>query len=99
MEAAEELLSTFKTQMIPHFPFIVIYPHENAQHLRREKPFLFLAILSTASFADMPLQRLLGNETKKFIASHMVLNGEVSLELLQGLLVFLAWWALSPTLY
>ncbi|QKX54629.1 uncharacterized protein TRUGW13939_01717 [Talaromyces rugulosus] len=91
MEAAEVLLSTYKSQMIAHFPFVFIYPYETAQHLRREKPFLFLTILSTASFANMPLQRLLGNETKKFIASRMVLNGEVSLELLQGLLVFLAW--------
>ncbi|CRG91264.1 Protein SOGA2 [Talaromyces islandicus] len=91
MESAEALLSTFKTQMIPHFPFIVIYSHETAEYLRKEKPFLFLAILSAASFADMPLQRLLGNETKRFIASRMVLNGEVSFDLLQGLLVYLAW--------
>jgi hypothetical protein len=91
MEAAEALVSTYKTQMIPHFPFVVIYSYETAEYLRREKPFLFLAILATASFADMPLQRLLGDETKRFIASHMVLNGDVSFDLLQGLLVYLAW--------
>lgn len=43
------------------------------------------------SYENMPLQRALGAEVKKVVASRMVIGGEISFELLQGLLVFLAW--------
>jgi hypothetical protein len=39
----------------------------------------------------MALQRVLGVEVRNAVASRMVINGEVSFELIQGLLVFLAW--------
>ncbi|EED15032.1 conserved hypothetical protein [Talaromyces stipitatus ATCC 10500] len=91
IDTAECLLGTFKKEMIPHFPFVVIPPETSAEYLRREKGFLFLAILASSSFADMPLQRRLGREFKKAVASRMIVNGEVSFELLQGLMVYLAW--------
>jgi hypothetical protein len=91
MDTATSLLNTFKEKMIPHFPFVIIQPNISAEYLRREKKFLFLAILASASFADMPLQRRLGMEVKKAVASRMIVNGEMSFELLQGLLVYLAW--------
>ena len=91
MEAAEKYLEAFRTIMTPQFPFVVVRPQVSAQQLRRDRSFLFLAILASASYEDMPLQRRLGVEVKRVVASRMVLNGDVSFDLLQGLLVFLAW--------
>ncbi|KAJ5811063.1 hypothetical protein N7447_010579 [Penicillium robsamsonii] len=91
IETAERYLSTFKAKLTPHFPFVVVPPDVSVEQLRREKPFLCLAILASASYENMPLQRALGDEVKKVVASRMVIGGEISFELLQGLLVFLAW--------
>lgn len=91
LETAQTYLDAFRTVMTPHFPFVVISSDTSVYHLRQERPFLFLAILSVASYEDMPLQRSLGAEVKKAVSSRMILNGEVSFDLLQGLLVFLAW--------
>jgi hypothetical protein len=99
MDTATSLLDTFKGEMIPHFPFVIIPPEASAEDLRREKSFLFLAILASASFADMPLQRRLGTEVKMAVASRMIVAGEMSFELLQGLLVYLAWYLSSTTLH
>lgn len=91
IETAETLLNTFKTKMNPHFPFVVVAPSTSITQLYQEKPFLSLVILASAVYDNMPLQRALGEEIKKCVASRMLINGEVSFELLQGLLVFLAW--------
>ncbi|RDW74645.1 fungal specific transcription factor domain-containing protein [Aspergillus mulundensis] len=91
VETAERYLSNFKTKMLPHFCFVTVPPAVSAKQLRQKKPFLFLAILVASSYENMPLQRALGHEFKSLVASRMVVGGEVSFELLQGLLVFLAW--------
>ncbi|KAJ5163258.1 uncharacterized protein N7500_005088 [Penicillium coprophilum] len=91
VETAQTYLEAFRTVMTPHFPFVIIPPDVSVNHLRQDRPFLFLAIIATASFENMPLQRSLGAEVKKAVSSRMILNGEVSFDLLQGLLVFLAW--------
>ncbi|DAA75819.1 TPA_exp: hypothetical protein A8136_1541 [Trichophyton benhamiae CBS 112371] len=91
IEDAECFLSTFKVRMIEHFPFVVVPQPTMAEQLRRDRPFLFLSIISAASYSNMPLQRKLGEEVRSAIASRMIVNGEVSFDLLQGLLVYLAW--------
>ncbi|KAE8424016.1 hypothetical protein BDV36DRAFT_290113 [Aspergillus pseudocaelatus] len=91
METAQSLIDLYKSDMRLHFPFVVISSQVTASDLRQQKPFLFLAVLASAAYSNMPLQRLLGKEIRKVIASRMVLHGEVSFELLQGILVFLAW--------
>ncbi|KAF2813056.1 uncharacterized protein BDZ99DRAFT_382428 [Mytilinidion resinicola] len=91
IETANALLHTFKTYMTPHFPFVVIPTHMPAEELRLQKPFLFLVLLAASSYDDMPLQRLLGKEVNKYISARVIIGGEVSFELLQGLLVHLAW--------
>lgn len=91
LDMADHYLNTFKTVLTPHFPFVIVPANVSAADLRQEKPFLFLAILASASYDNMPLQRLLGAEVKKSISTRMILNGEISFDLLQGLLVYLAW--------
>ncbi|KAB8337087.1 hypothetical protein FH972_021391 [Carpinus fangiana] len=95
-ELAESLVTRFKTNMTPHFPFVVLGAHELAGTLRRRKPFLLLAILSVASYDDMPLQRALGRLLKQALA-RMLTEGQIlNVEILQGLLVYLAWSQYAP---
>ena len=89
---ANLLLNIYKTSMVYHFPFVVVAPLTTVEDLRTEKPFLLLAILTASSFDDMPLQRALGKELKHVVSSRMILGGQVSFDLLQGLLVHLAWY-------
>ncbi|KAJ5096850.1 hypothetical protein N7456_007571 [Penicillium angulare] len=91
LETARHYLELFTTILSPNFPFVVIPPSISINQLRQEKPFLLLAVLASASYDDFPLQRLLGKEVKKAVASRMILGGEISFDMLQGLLVFLAW--------
>ncbi|PGH05522.1 hypothetical protein GX51_02860 [Blastomyces parvus] len=91
METANLLLEKFKTTMTPHFPFVVVAPPVTAERLRLEKPFLFMAIMAAASFETMPLQRRLGRMVARTVSSRVILAGEVGFDLLQGLLVHLAW--------
>ncbi|KFY38373.1 hypothetical protein V495_06617 [Pseudogymnoascus sp. VKM F-4514 (FW-929)] len=91
MEAASRYLEIFRTVMVHRFPFVVISPTVTAQELRESKPFLFLTVLAAASYENMPLQRKLGKEVKKVVSHRMIVGGEVSLEILQGILVYLAW--------
>ncbi|RYP83023.1 hypothetical protein DL769_001492 [Monosporascus sp. CRB-8-3] len=91
MERANHLVGIYKSTLTTHFPFVVIPPQLSAESLRQEKPFLFVAVLASASFHDMPLQRNLGNVVKQIISERMVRGDTVSFEFLQGILVFLAW--------
>jgi hypothetical protein len=95
MEAASRYLEMFRTVMVHRFPFVVISPSVTAQGLRETKPFLFLTVLAAASYENMPLQRRLGGEIKHVVSSRMIFGGEASIELLQGLLIYLAWYVIS----
>jgi hypothetical protein len=92
-EQADTLVELYKSDMMPHFPFVAIQPHTTSRVLRTEKPFLFLAILSVACFHDLNNQERLGNRFKYMVSEKVLLGGDdcLSLEYLQGLLIVLAW--------
>ncbi|KAJ5224376.1 uncharacterized protein N7469_007879 [Penicillium citrinum] len=89
------ILRIFNTQMVHLFPFVVIAPHVTAEQLRQDKPFLFLNI-SMVACQKSSQQRELYRIIKEYVAEHIVLQNERSLDLLQGLLVFLAWFISHP---
>ncbi|KAJ5976216.1 hypothetical protein N7481_009923 [Penicillium waksmanii] len=86
----ELLLEHFATKMVHLFPFVVIPTSVTAEQLRQEKPFLFLNLAMVAC-QSASRQRELSKTVKEYVAEHIVLRSERSLDLLQGLLVFLAW--------
>ncbi|KAH0831781.1 hypothetical protein AYO21_06305 [Fonsecaea monophora] len=88
----EKLFSDFRTQMNVHFPFVVIPPQTTAVALREEKPFLFRACITVAAQAEPSLLRQLADDLMRYIGEHMLMKGEKSLDLLQGLLVFSSWY-------
>jgi hypothetical protein len=93
IERAETLVDMYKTDMMPHFPFVIVPSHVTGGELRHSKPFLFLAIVSVACFHDLGTQDRLCHRFKYMVSEKVLLGGDDCLELeyLQGLLVVLAW--------
>ena len=94
-EKAKEILDIFITKMAPLFPFIVIAAHISAEQLHREKPFLFLNI-SMVACQNPARQQEIVRKVEVYVAEHVVLRGEHSMDLLQGLLVHVAWFIAVP---
>lgn len=84
------LLKHFTMKMVHLFPFVVIPTSVTAEELRQEKPFLFLS-LGMVACKSASRQRELSKTVKEYVAEHIILRSERSLDLLQGLLVCLAW--------
>ncbi|KAL5117367.1 hypothetical protein ACEQ8H_004683 [Pleosporales sp. CAS-2024a] len=93
VERAETLVDLYKTDMMPHFPFVIIPPTLTGSDLRRTLPFLFLAVVSVACFHDLDTQDKLCNRFKHMVSDKVLLGGDDCLELeyIQGLLIVLAW--------
>lgn len=93
IDAANVLLKEYRTTLAPYCPFVIVPPQVNAEQLRREKPVLFLVTITAALYSNMPLQRKLEMEVKKKISDCMIGGAQISFEVLQGLLVHIAWYA------
>ena len=91
METAIALFDLFCSKGAEHFPFVVFSPHTSVELVRRDTPFLFLNILAAMLVNNAELQRQLGENIRTQIYRRMLLGYESNLELLQGLLVYLAW--------
>lgn len=90
-EYEEKLFKVFRTEMNGYFPFVVIPPLQGIIQFRQERPFLFRACIAAAAHTDPPLQMRLGEDLLKYIGERMLLCTEKSLDMLQGLLVLIAW--------
>ncbi|KAJ5777657.1 hypothetical protein N7520_000903 [Penicillium odoratum] len=86
----EALMDIVRKSIIPLFPFIFIPEHLTAEKLRRERPFLYLN-LTMVTCQHAPRQHEISETVKQYIAEHIVVGGEHSMDLLQGLLVYLSW--------
>ena len=93
-EKAEKLVSSFRN-MARYFPFVMIPISATAYGMSEERPFLLLAVLAAASSSEKPLQKALDHEFRSTLCAKVVIDGEKSIDLLQGLLVHLAWSVLS----
>lgn len=89
---AQVLLDKYRTRAIQHFPFIPISPETTAQNLRTAKPFLFMCIMAAMKVDNCTIQRQIGEEVRMQAHQRVLLQSESSLELLQGILVYLAWY-------
>ncbi|KAJ5156320.1 hypothetical protein N7492_009123 [Penicillium capsulatum] len=87
----EVFLEIFRIRMSPLFPFIPLSVGVTAGQLQREKPFLYLNICAIAC-QNPSRQRIIINWVREYIAERTVHRGEHSLDLLQGLVIHLAWY-------
>jgi hypothetical protein len=59
--------------------------------LRLQKPFVYLVIMLVASFENIPRQIKLGDETMRYLGEHVLVRGQKTLDLLQGMLLYCSW--------
>lgn len=86
----DESLSFFRSRMLPFFPFIDLPPDTTSWYLRQSKPFLFQAIRTVTTFSTQ--ERLVQiEELKRRLSTSAVLEVQSNIDLLLGLLTYLAW--------
>ncbi|OAL20505.1 hypothetical protein AYO22_08806 [Fonsecaea multimorphosa] len=89
------MIDVFRNELMPYFPFVIIAPDVRLDELRGKKPFLLLVIMMVACRHDVPRQTAIGKAIKEIMGQKMMTQGEQSLDLLQGLLVYLAWYHIN----
>lgn len=89
-DEAEDYLNTFRNHHARYFPFVYIPSDLTALQLRNQRPYLWLAILTTGSYS-VRRQQQLGDIFRKEIAEAMVVRSEKSIDLLLALLTFIGW--------
>lgn len=87
----EEAVDAWRPQLTVHYPFVAIAEAESTKMLIVDRPFLSTAIAVAALYGDLPRQLETAQGLIKDIGMAMLLEGKKSLDLLQGLLVLLAW--------
>ncbi|KAH6887494.1 hypothetical protein B0T10DRAFT_607439, partial [Thelonectria olida] len=96
LETGEKLIGYFKTRMTPYFPFVVFPDALSALDMNSERPCACLAALTVSSHADTHTQKALGTLFNQVVAARLASGKFNSLDLLQGLLIYLAWAHYSP---
>jgi len=86
---AYRLVEEFKSSFVDFFPFIVV--DGDGSMLRQQQPFLFHAILAVTAYATPRIQYRLSEELRRHLA-RVIEHSRKSLEILQGLLVYGAWY-------
>lgn len=87
---AEDRLDFFRHKMLPFFPFIDITPDMTIWHLRQSRPFLLRAILTITTFSTQDRQDKV-EELKRFLFASILIKVQSSMDLLLGLLTYIAW--------
>jgi hypothetical protein len=88
---ADLMLQTYRSEIQPLFPFVVILPSITFTLLRQEKPLLVLAILMVSCRHDQVRQTTIAKKLRELISHKMLIKGERNLDILQCLLVYLSW--------
>lgn len=87
---ADICLQAFRTRFLLFFPFIHFAPEVDAQALQMNRPVLMRAIMAVATpSTKQKLAR--GAELKRILTQATILENQSSIDLLLGLLVFIAW--------
>lgn len=90
-QTPEELLQIFRIHLARQVPFIVIPEDITALELEEKNPYLYRSMMVAASYEDASHQIALGLGIMKSFADAFLMRGEKSLDLMQGLLVFISW--------
>ncbi|KAM5372836.1 hypothetical protein ACJZ2D_007293 [Fusarium nematophilum] len=86
---AEEYLNKFR-DWLRNFPFMILPYDVTAEALRKERPFLWLCIMNITSMS-VPQQLKLKDRIREEVATRVVVNHERSMDVLLGLITYLAW--------
>lgn len=91
VDEADELLLQFRQQQAVLAPYVEIPEAMTASQLRDEKPLLFLAIMTAAAHHDARSQEEFSKASIALLADHVLIRGQKSLAVLQGMMVLLGW--------
>lgn len=87
---AENSLQHFRTHSTKYLPFIVIPPDTRVCEFRKENPFWWLTI-AMATAKTTSRQIALGLHIRQILGQKILVQGERNLDLLWGLLTYIAW--------
>ncbi|KAM3424887.1 hypothetical protein BST61_g6863 [Cercospora zeina] len=89
-----QMFNRYVEKLAPHMPAVVFPLGTQAEQVSREKPLLYAAILSAASYGVLhpSFTDELGHEAIKEIANIVVVNGGKSIELIQAVQVLALWY-------
>jgi hypothetical protein len=90
---ASILFDRYMRLMAPSMPFVVIPEGIDAWELAEQKPFLMQVITTVAYFHDLPRQQVMVKDLMRQISEKLLIRNEKSLEVLQGILVLISWYA------
>jgi ethanolamine utilization protein EutP (predicted NTPase) len=85
------MLEIYRQEMMPLFPFVWIAPDETPGKLFQERPMLYMAIMVVACQEDIEIQLELAQRWREELGRRLWMHGEKNLQILQGVLVYLAW--------
>ncbi|KAJ5837131.1 hypothetical protein N7447_003157 [Penicillium robsamsonii] len=91
IDAADGFLGQFRT-MTSYFPFFVVPSQTTVLTMCKEQPFVLVAALAAATSSDRKLQKSLGDKFRTCALHAVMVHNERSLDLLNGILVYLAWY-------
>ncbi|KAL4734137.1 hypothetical protein BDV11DRAFT_198746 [Aspergillus similis] len=87
---AQEALEIFRGRMLRLCPFVYLPPSLTAQQMQQERPFLFETMLAvTTHSVQEKIAR--GSKLKETLAMAMVVENESNIDLLLGILTYVAW--------
>lgn len=89
VESDETLLSIYRNQLSSRLPFVIIPAGTTARQLQATRPLLMKVIRMVASVRHLRLMRGQSRAVMEHISHAILLRSERSLDLLQGILVFL----------
>ncbi|VZI02971.1 unnamed protein product [Fusarium fujikuroi] len=89
---AQSLLDNYRNKAVEHFPFVPISSDTTIASLRATKPFLFMCIVATMKFDNCNIQHQIGEEIRNQAHQRVLMQSESTLEILQGLLIYLSWY-------
>ena len=88
---ADAILNLYRTSYSPHFPFVAIPVTATAAELEQSSPLLFRTILQVVAPQTAAIQKGVDRWFRRTVAQRVIVEQERCLELLQALLVFIAW--------
>ncbi|TKA82905.1 hypothetical protein B0A55_01164 [Friedmanniomyces simplex] len=83
-------LTVFR-QLTVQFPFYCLRPDASAITMATDRPVTTVAICTVACSAQPDVQARLAQAFRQTVSAKVIVDGERSMDLLQGLLIFLAW--------
>jgi len=90
-EDPDVLLTIFRNEMTPNFPFIDMSEFPRAEDLRRDRPSIYTVIMAVTTRNSLR-GRELGKTFMKQLGERMVVNGERNMDLLLACLIYAAWY-------